>query len=493
MDGMSADADIRNTKQDHEAFLFASLSILELSLAVMGMAVYLKGQRSFAIFLAQHSGWAFIGAFCTFVFSSAAIVHRYHYVANWRSWSRDFHKLVAMNLVVVVLVLVTAEIAVRVGSRISPQGEEFLGVVLKPKDWRQLGEKYRTIIERASGGASYIVYDNLMGWTVGPNKRSLNGLYYSSTEGIRAPYEGVSFADVTEKTRIALVGDSFTFGDEVGYEGTWGYHLEKALGPGFQVLNFGVSGYGLGQTYLRYEKDVLAWNPKFVIFGFISHDVKRTTWVYPCLSIPEWDMPFSKARLFLRDGALSRVNVPPLKPEAIFSRGSVRELPFLEYDSGYKKSDWQESFSDFSYLARLFKSRFSHRTAQASTNSDEANILLNAKILETFVQSATRAGSIPLIVYFPSREELNGTSSTIPLGKQVLQKTGLAYSDPTSCLLKVPPAVRHAPIRHYSPLGNAAVAECLVDVVRGALGRASGDPVNGDGENVAASKIPSLR
>jgi len=49
------------------------------------------------------------------------------------------------------------------------------------------------------------------------------------------------------------VGDSFTFGQEVTYEESWGYLLEKALGSEFQVLNFGVAMYGVDQAYLRYE------------------------------------------------------------------------------------------------------------------------------------------------------------------------------------------------------------------------------------------------
>ena len=77
----------------------------------------------------------------------------------------------------------------------------------------------------------------------------------------------MSFASPTGKTRIALVGDSFTFGEDVTYEETWGYFLEKELGSQFQVLNFGVAGYGVDQSFLRYEKDVRKWKPKIVIFA----------------------------------------------------------------------------------------------------------------------------------------------------------------------------------------------------------------------------------
>ncbi|MEO6554858.1 MAG: SGNH/GDSL hydrolase family protein, partial [Nitrospiraceae bacterium] len=324
------------------------------------------------------------------------------------------------------------------------------------------------LLDKAGARPPFYVYDDLMGWTVGPNRRSENGLYYSSSERIRAPHEGVSFAQLKEKTRIALVGDSYTFGEDVAYEDTWGYLLEKALGPEFEVLNFGVPGYGVDQAYLRYEKDVRKWKPKVVIFSFISHDVERTMTVYTPLSYPEWDMPFSKPRFILRDGDLTKLNVPPLASEAIFSRGSVSELPFLEFDRGYRQSDWRQSFFHFSYLARAFMIWFPRWEAVTPDVSDEALVLVNASILKAFVRSAEQAGAAPVVVYHPKKGFAAGS-----LGKQVLQEAGLAYTDPTSCLLELDPADWFIPHGHYTPQGNAAVAKCLLNVVRQALVKVS--------------------
>lgn len=39
--------------------------------------------------------------------------------------------------------------------------------------------------------------------------------------------------------------------------------MDQLLGEEVQVLNFGVSGYGVDQAYqLRYEKDAKRWKPK---------------------------------------------------------------------------------------------------------------------------------------------------------------------------------------------------------------------------------------
>lgn len=149
----------------------------------------------------------------------------------------------------------------------------------------------------------------------------------------------------------------------------------------------------------------------------------------------------------------------------------MSRLPFMMYDESYRPSEWHHRFIDHSYLARLVVSVFPQWTAENSDSSEEMRLLVNARILTEFVRSATQAGAIPLIVYLPSRGEWGETSETTPLAKQVLQEAGLSYLDPRPCLAQVQPNDRYL-VTHYSPRGNAAVAKCLVDPVREALGTA---------------------
>ncbi|MDH4153574.1 MAG: hypothetical protein OEV01_07275 [Nitrospira sp.] len=457
--------------QKREMYLLALLFLLESSLAVMALAMYMKGARPFAVFLFSTPGKALVVALLVCILAGVTIVLQY--VASRRSSSRHFWLVVGLNLMTVIGGLFVGEATVRLGVHSSSEGEVFGTTVLRPKSWETVSAEYRKILEQASGGLSYLEYDDVMGWTVGRNKRSANGLYYSSAEGIRAPEQGVSFAEVTGKTRIALVGDSFTFAEEVRYEDSWGYHLEKALGPEFQVLNFGVEGYGVGQAYLRYEKDVRPWNPKVVIFSFISHDVRRTMWTYPFLAVPEWQMPFSKPRFILREDQLVLKNIPPLSPDEIFNLKSMSRLPFMMYDESYSSSEWQHRFVDSSYLLRLVVSLFPQWTADKPDSSEEMRLSVNARILKAFVGSAAQAGTIPLIVYFPSRGEWGDRGEPAPLAKRVLQEAGLPYLDPTPCLAQLDPTDRYL-VTHYSSQGNAAVAKCLADPVRDALSQGSG-------------------
>jgi hypothetical protein len=397
-----------------------------------------------------------------------AVVAR-EYSAGTRGSLRRFWLVVTMNVVTVLLILVSSETALRLLSRSSIEGETLGRVTLIPKNWNAFSLHNRHLLNEAASRPTFYVYDSLMGWTLGPNRRSANGLYYSSSEGMRAPHEGVSFAKPSQKTRIALVGDSYTFGEDVTYEDTWGHLLEKALGPEYEVLNFGVPGYGVDQAYLRFTKDVQEWKPKVVIFSFIAHDVERTMTVYTPLNYPAWDMPFSKPRFILRDRALEPLNVPSLKPEAIFAKASVSDLPYIEYDRGYRKRDWQQGFIHRSYVARAVTTWLPRWEAVSPDVSDHALIEVNASLLNAFIQSAEGSGAAPLVVYHPKREALLARDSS--LGRRVLKEAGVAYTEPTSCLQEVDRDEWFIPQGHYTPKANAAVAKCLVNVVRQALGK----------------------
>lgn len=460
-----------NALSKRDLGLLALLYLFEAALVVTLKAVHMKGERALDAFVFSTTGVVFLSAGTVVLLAGAGLLRLYR--AHRRSPSGPFRVVVAMNLVTVFLLLAIGELAVRAGSRSYLDGEAVGTVALKPKSWETTRAHYRDLAEKASGHLSYLVYDNQMGWSVGPNRRSANGLYRSSSNGIRVSQEGRAVSMADEKTTVALVGNSYTFSSEVRYEESWGHHLDQRLGEEVQVLNFGVPGYGVDQAYLRYEKDARRWKPEVTVFGVFSHDLRRTMTVYPFLAHPHWDMPFSKPRFILPDGRLKQLNEPPLPPDAIFSRPSVVELPYLDRDHGYEESDWQQSVYHASDLFRLFVSWFPGWSAEDSDFSDEALVSINAAILKAFVRAALREGTIPVAVYFPGKGDLRRPSSPPTVVQRVLREAGMGYVDPTPCLRKVNPEDRYMPGGHYAPAGNAAVARCLLPVVQGALSQAA--------------------
>ncbi len=79
--------------------------------------------------------------------------------------------------------------------------------------------------------------------------------------------------------RIAVVGDSFTFGWRVALDDCYVKQLEKLLNEragrqdAFEVLNFGVCGYNTEQEKILLEEKVLGFEPDLVIVGFVTNDI----------------------------------------------------------------------------------------------------------------------------------------------------------------------------------------------------------------------------
>lgn len=85
--------------------------------------------------------------------------------------------------------------------------------------------------------------------------------------------------------RIAVLGDSYVEALQVPLEQTFGYVLEQLLGDckvrerkRFEVMNFGVSGYGTAQELLLYRHKVREFSPDLVLLAFTSgNDVRNNT------------------------------------------------------------------------------------------------------------------------------------------------------------------------------------------------------------------------
>ncbi len=72
---------------------------------------------------------------------------------------------------------------------------------------------------------------------------------------------------------LLAVGDSFTWGDQVGDAETWPAHLERRLSR--PVRNGGVFGYGFDQIVLRAEALVPQVRPDGIVISVIGEDVAR--------------------------------------------------------------------------------------------------------------------------------------------------------------------------------------------------------------------------
>lgn len=190
-----------------------SLYVLEASALLVLVASYEIPPWRRLAFLPSLPGVVFLVACLALLSAAAVVVHRYRMRAGHEP--RRFAFTVVLNLVPVLLLIATGELAVRLLSRPTPRGLVFMDTVLLPHRWSDIVARNEAILARSPAVSSYVVPDELLGWVVGPNRRSADGLYASSVAGIRSSRSGVALGERLGRHRVALVGDSFRFGLDV--------------------------------------------------------------------------------------------------------------------------------------------------------------------------------------------------------------------------------------------------------------------------------------
>lgn len=131
----------------------------------------------------------------------------------------------------------------------------------------------------------------------------------------RAEFELAPEPDVV---RIALIGDSFTFGTHQPDARIWATRLPEALGQlgaaqPVEVLNFGVPGYGTDQALLRLERDVLPYRPDIVVWGIFETNPQRSRRLFSF---------YAKPRFALGGGSLETAGLPVPTPEDLRARAA---------------------------------------------------------------------------------------------------------------------------------------------------------------------------
>lgn len=114
--------------------------------------------------------------------------------------------------------------------------------------------------------------------------------------------------------RIALFGDSYTWGDEAPQKYTYASILERLI-PNSEVLNFGIKGIGVDTMYLRWKYEALNFNPDIIIVTIFTDDIRR---MQPCIHKP---------KLKIQNNQVNITNMPPPSHKDIFEN---YKKPFFE-------------------------------------------------------------------------------------------------------------------------------------------------------------------
>jgi len=317
---------------------------------------------------------------------------------------------------------------------------------------------------------TFLAWDAGTGWAPRPGAASADGLCRANAAGLRSDRETAE-APAPGVLRVAIFGDSFTFGDESPLDETWGARLEADLvarGVPAEVLNFGVNGYGLDQAWLRWQDLGRRFRPDVVVLGLQSENALRALNVFRPLYFAHTETPLTKPRYVLRGDALDVVNRPALAPERVVDAlASVREGPFADVEAflvAYPEPWWRRS--RLASLAAAVLLPDPMPTIEHAGRGEQARGLA-ARIVEGFAADARASGAGFVVADLPMRDVL-----------EVRLEAGDAWDDEIVAAARaVAPVVGLGrdvlPLRrddfrprfHWGARLQAAIAAALVDPV----------------------------
>ncbi len=137
--------------------------------------------------------------------------------------------------------------------------------------------------------------DKVLGWKQVPNHHwPWTGVYwYAADFSVQVETNPLGFRDIRREfskpvgvKRVALLGDSFIEATQVPFEKTAGQVLERRLNVSpepdleqskrWEVLNFGISNYGVGQYLLTWEEYARHFHPDYIAIFVAKLHMKRT-------------------------------------------------------------------------------------------------------------------------------------------------------------------------------------------------------------------------
>jgi hypothetical protein len=183
-----------------------------------------------------------------------------------------------------------------------------------------------------------LAYDAELGWVLTRNwqgrhrHHDFDVAYAINAEGFRGPFP--TRETQTSRRRVAVLGDSFTFGLGVDDDATFVSALSR-LDPGADYLNFAVPGYSTDQELLLSRRILGRYRPDVVMLGFyLGNDLLDNALDYPLQA--DQGKPYFQRR---DDGSLALRNVPvPRGGKPAVAR--ARTIESIVFGEAFEQRRW---------------------------------------------------------------------------------------------------------------------------------------------------------
>src|SRR5262245_736480 len=284
---------------------------------------------------------------------------------------------------------------------------------------------------------TFDIYDSSKGWKTKPNVTNLrvfdNKILNTNSKGLRGKIE-FPYGRNKQKLRIVILGDSFTFGDEVNDNETYSYYLQEMLTQ-TEVINMGVHGYGHDQMLILLREEGIKYEPDIVILGFLGLDMSRNLLQF---------RDFAKPRFVLTRSQLKLTGTPVPTPEDIL------------------KWDWARPRS-IDILSLL-----SHALKKSSGIQKREMETITTAILNEMVTVSESIHAIPILAYLPRGREV-----AMPIAKtedekyifSVCQSNRKAkcFSTRPHFADRIAKGERFKTGGHWDPTGHRVIAQAIKD------------------------------
>jgi hypothetical protein len=279
------------------------------------------------------------------------------------------------------------------------------------------------------------IYDPSKGWMSKPNLREIkafgNKILNTNSKGFRGKKD-FPYIKNKEMLRILILGDSFTFGDEVSDDETYSYYLQQML-PHTEVINIGVHGYGHDQMLVLLQEEGVKYKPDIVILGFLPMDMSRNLLRF---------RDFAKPRFVLKGGKLKLTGIPVPRPEDILQWDWTRPRVFDMFSMMRKK---------VRELSGLHKKEM------------EA---LTTAILTDMIELIESSHAIPILAYLPAGREISLPMAAMQYEAYMfsicqLNERAKCFSTRPYFAEKIAKGETFKLKGHWEPAGHLTVAEAI--------------------------------
>lgn len=325
--------------------------------------------------------------------------------------------------------------------------------------------------------------DKVLGWKQVPNHHwTWTGHnWYASDFSVNVETNALGFRDIGRKfakphgvKRVALLGDSFIEAVQVPFRKTAGQLLEQDLVSSsahlrkWEVLNFGISNFGVGQYLLTWEQYARHYEPDYVAIFVAKLHMQRTVrkYEYGAFSASKKSRLWVRPTFRVENDQLIR---EPAKDfdEFVRAQKDLMNTGFAGQRSRRKRRlitvHYAREFKDrFTMLVRPSEGRLKKISPSSNTDAEAELFSINLKVIEELGRKIADVGGRLVVLdasqYFGDGE----TVSTAFRG--VCSKNRFGYIPLYEHLLEANRdgiSTRWAGDAHFNEAGNEVAAKAL--------------------------------